>query len=119
MKITFESNILILFKVTSLQILDSLLEIRIYFLFPLSSLFKSITACPVVPEPAKQSKTIEFLFVVALTSSFNNFKGLGVWKYVLSPNISFISSLADELVPKHLKILGTLDSFSFNMSPSK
>ena len=78
MNLTLESNILILFKVTSLQIFDSLLEIRIYFLFPPSSLFKSITACPVVPDPAKKSKTVESLFVVALTSSFNSFKGLGV-----------------------------------------
>ena len=80
MNLTLESNILILFNVVSLQMLDSLLEIRIYFLFPPSSLFKSITAWPVVPDPAKKSKTIESLFVVALTSSFNNFKGLGVWK---------------------------------------
>lgn len=58
--------------------LDSLLDIKIYFLFALSSLFKSITACPVVPDPTKKSKTRESLFVVARTNSFNNFKGLGV-----------------------------------------
>lgn len=110
---------MILFKVTSLHILDSLFDIRIYFLFPLSSLFKSITACPIVPEPAKKSKTIESLFVVARTSSFISFKGLGVWKYVLSPNISAISSFADELVPKHLNVLGTFASISLILLSSK
>ena len=31
---------------------------RMNFLFPLSSLFNSKTACPVVPEPANESKII-------------------------------------------------------------
>lgn len=78
MNLTSKLYILILFKVIFLQILDSLLEIKIYFLLPLSSLFNSITACPVVPDPAKKSKTSEFLLVVALTSYFNNFNGFGV-----------------------------------------
>jgi hypothetical protein len=61
------------------------------FLSPLSSLFKFITACPVVPEPAKKSKVDEFLSVRVISSIFSiSATGFGV-SNILLPKTAFTS----------------------------
>lgn len=82
------------------QILLSLFVIKINLREPLSSLFKSITACPVVPLPAKKSRIIESFSLAALINSLISFIGLGVANAVLSPNKAAISSFAEEVVPR-------------------
>ena len=56
------------------------------FLLPPSSIFAKSTACAVVPEPAKKSNTLAFLFLWHLISVFINSTGLVYSKSSLSPN---------------------------------
>ena len=57
--------------VTSRQMLFSLLVQRINLRLPPSSAFNFITACPVVPLPAKKSSIVMFFPSFSVISSFN------------------------------------------------
>ena len=102
-------------SVTVSQISLSLLLTKINLRLPPSSAFNSKQACPVVPLPAKKSSISESPDVVARINSFISFSGFGVEKYSLFPNRLFISSFADDVVPKQSNTSGTSLSFSFNI----
>ena len=81
----------------------SLLVHKINCLFPLSLAFKSKTAWPVVPEPAKKSNTIAFLFISTKSIQiFTNSIGFGFLKTSLLLKILFFNKVVPEALVKSL-----------------
>ena len=77
-------------------------------LVPLSSLFNSLTACPVVPDPAKKSRIAAFLFLCKDKILLISVTGFGWLNGVALSNNAFMSAVPSSVVP-NLSI-----SFVFN-----
>ena len=86
-----------------------------YFLLPPSSAFNSITACAVVPLPAKKSRIMSLLSVVKFKKCFIRLTGFGLSNNSETPNKSLFKAFAAlSVLPTSGKIFGCAENVSLS-----